>query len=104
MHIEIRTDSHIHGGDLGPFVESTVGSVLAPFASQITRVEVHLSDDNAGKGGADDKRCMIEARLEGRKPQAVNHNADTVEQAIKGAADKMKRVLDTTLGKLRDGH
>lgn len=102
MHIEIRTDSHIHGGDVGPYIERTVGSVLAPFVSQITRVEVHLNDANAGKGGADDKRCMIEARLEGRKPQAVTHNADTVEQAVRGAADKMKRLLDSALGKLRD--
>jgi len=104
MHIEIRTDSHIQGGDLGPYVERTVGSVLAPFAAQITRIEVHLNDANAGKGGADDKRCMIEARLEGLKPQAVTHNADTVETAIKGAADKMKRLLDSTKGKLDDAH
>ena len=103
MHIEIRTDSHIHAGDLGPYVERTVGSVLAPFVPQITRVEVHLNDANAGKSGADDKRCMIEARLEGLKPQAVTHNAETVEQAIKGAADKMKRALDSAIGKLRDG-
>jgi len=104
MHIEIRTDSHINGGDLSPFVERTVGSVLAPFATQITRIDVHLNDANAGKGGANDKRCMIEARLEGLKPQAVTHNADTVEQAIKGAADKMKRLLDSTKGKLGDAH
>jgi len=104
MHIEIRTDSHINGGQLGPYVERTVGAVLAPFAAQITRIELHLNDDNAGKGGAQDKRCMIEARVEGRKPQAVTHNADTVEQAIKGAADKMKRLLDSSIGKLRDGH
>jgi hypothetical protein len=104
MHIEISTDSHIHGGDLGPHVDSVVGTVLAPFASRITRIEVHLTDENAGKGGAGDKRCMMEARLQGLKPQAVTHNADTVELAIKGAADKMKRLLDSTLGKLRDGH
>ncbi|MEZ5818384.1 MAG: HPF/RaiA family ribosome-associated protein [Hyphomicrobiaceae bacterium] len=104
MHIEIRTDSHIHGGDLGPHVERVVGSVLGPFKAQITRVEVHLTDENGGKGGANDKRCVMEARLEGRKPQAATHNAETVEQAIKGAADKLKRVLDSTLGRLRDGH
>ncbi len=104
MHIEIRTDSHIHGGDLGPFVERTVGSVLAAFTPQITRVEVHLHDTNGGKGGKDDKECTLEARLEGRKPQAVTHKADTVELAVKGAADKMKRVLDSALGRLREGH
>jgi hypothetical protein len=103
MHIEIRTDNHIQAGDLGPYVERTVGSLLAPYVSRMTRIDVHLQDANGGKGGADDKRCMIEARLEGRKPQAVTHNADTVEQAIKGAADKMKRALDNAIGKLRDG-
>jgi hypothetical protein len=102
MHIEIRTDSHIQGGDLGPYVDRTVGSVLAAHVAQITRIDVHLNDTNGGKGGADDKRCVIEARLEGRKPQAVTHTADTVEQAIKGAADKMKRALDSALGKLRE--
>jgi hypothetical protein len=45
---------------------------------------------------------MMEARLQGRKPQAVTHNAETVEQAIKGAADKLRRVLDSSLGRLDD--
>jgi hypothetical protein len=102
MHIEISTDNNIRGGDLGPHVESVVGAVLGHLASQITRVEVHLTDENAGKRGPDDKRCVMEARLQGRKPQAVTHNAETVEQAIKGAADKLRRVLDSSLGRLDD--
>jgi hypothetical protein len=100
MHIEISTDNNIRGGDLGPHVESVLAAVLGPLASQITRVEVHLTDENAGKRGPDDKRCMMEARLQGRKPQAVTHNAETVEQAVKGAADKLRRVLDSSLGRL----
>ncbi|MGE0701962.1 MAG: HPF/RaiA family ribosome-associated protein [Hyphomicrobiaceae bacterium] len=102
MHIEISTDNNIKGSGLGPHVDSVVESALGHLASQITRVEVHLSDENAGKGGSDDKRCVMEARLEGRKPQAATHSAATVEQAIKGAADKLKRVLESTLGRLGD--
>jgi hypothetical protein len=47
MHIEISTDNHIRGGDLGPHVERVVGAVLGHLASQITRVEVHLTDESA---------------------------------------------------------
>jgi len=66
----------------------------------ITRVEVHLSDENAGKAGSHDKRCMIEARLEGHQPIAVTDEAETLGQAIGGAAEKLKHSLDHTLGRL----
>ena len=56
-----------------------------------------LETSNAGKTGPDDKHCMIEARLEGRQPTAVTHIAATLDQAVKGAADKMKRSLESTL-------
>ena len=45
---------------------------------------------------------MMEARLEGRQPIAVTHQAATVEQAIDGAADKLKRSIESTLGRLRE--
>jgi uncharacterized protein YjbJ (UPF0337 family) len=45
---------------------------------------------------------MIEARLEGRQPTAVKHAAATLDQAAKGAADKLKSSLESTLGRLRD--
>jgi hypothetical protein len=61
---------------------------------------VHLSDENAEKGGASDKRCVIEARLEGRKPEAVSNKAASLEAAYSGAAKKLHRVLEGTLGKL----
>ena len=103
MHIELSTDSNIQGSeDLATHVKGVVQNALSHYDAQITRVEVHLSDANADKGGQDDKRCMIEARLEGRQPTAVTHAAATLEQAVKGAADKLKRSLESTLGRLRD--
>jgi len=60
-------------------------------------VEVHLSDVNSDKGGQNDKRCMMEARLEGRQPTAVTHQATTLDQAIDGATDKLKRSIERTL-------
>ncbi len=102
MKIEISTDSHINGSGLEPSVERLATAALTPHVPKITRLEVHLTDVNGGKGGADDKRCMMEARLEGRQPEAATHSADTVEKAIKGAAEKLRRVLDTSIGRLRD--
>ena len=103
MHIEISTDNNISGSDgLTSHVKGIVEKSLAQFGEQITRIEVHLSDANAGKSGQDDKHCMIEARVEGRQPTAVTHAAETLDSAARGAADKLKRSLESTLVRLRD--
>jgi len=103
VQIQTNTDRHIQGSDaLSSQVETAVTSALDRFIDRVTRVEVHLSDENSGKGGSHDKRCMMEARLEGRSPTAVTHEAATVEAAIDGAAAKLARSIESTLGRLRD--
>ena len=79
-------------------VESTIGHL----ADHITRIEVHLSDENNEKGGNRDKRCLMEARLKGHQPIAVTNEAETIDLAIAGAADRLKSSLDHTLGRLSD--
>ncbi len=101
MKIQVNTDKNIQGDDaLIASASEIVSAALKRFSDQITRVELHLSDENAHKGGLDDKRCLIEVRLKGLQPATTSHQAATVEQAIAGAADKMKRALETTLEKL----
>lgn len=104
MKILVNTDRNIEGREqLAAQVISTVEGALSRFSHQITRVEVHLSDVNSdSKGGNDDLRCLMEARLEGRQPIAVTHQAATVDQAIDGAAEKLKSLIESTLGRLRD--
>ena len=104
MQIQINTDRHIEGHEaLAAQVSSVVESALSRISDYITRVEVHLSDENsAKKGGNDDIRCVMEARLEGRQPSAVTHQAATVDQAVDGAAEKLIRMIESTLGQLRD--
>lgn len=102
MHIRVNTDRNIEGSDrLASNMEAIVRDAIARFADRITRVEMHLSDENSrDKGGTADKRCLLEARLAGLRPVVVSHVADSVEQAVDGAAEKLARSLDHTLGRL----
>lgn len=101
MKVQLNTDNHIQGDDtLAQHVESVVESALGRFNGQVSRVEVHLSDVNAGKSGPTDKHCTMEARIDGRAPLAATEEAGTVRDAIAGAARKLQRVLDSSLGKM----
>jgi ribosome-associated translation inhibitor RaiA len=103
MKIQINSDNNITASEqLTEQAKATVASTLGHLAEHISRVEVHLSDENSNKGGTKDKRCMMEARLEGHQPIAVTDEAETIAQAIAGAADKLKHSLDRTLGRLID--
>jgi len=102
MLIQLNTDSNILENEaLAQQIESILTDALARFTQHITRVEVHLSNVNSdAKQGAEDMRCLLEARLTGRQPTAVSHQAATLEQAVNGAADKLKNSLESTLGRL----
>ncbi|WP_145111207.1 HPF/RaiA family ribosome-associated protein [Cereibacter sediminicola] len=100
MRIQINTDDNIEGIDsLTSRFEAEIAGGLSRFSDQITAVEVHLSDENAGKGGSDDKRCLLEARPTGSAPVAVRHQAATPDEALSGAVQKMQRKLQSELGR-----
>jgi len=103
MHVQVNADNQVKDReDLVQRVESDVRSALARFADQITRVEVHLGDDNGERGGGIDKRCSIEARLAHRQPQTTVDQGPSLEMAFNGAVKKLVRLLDSSLGKVRD--
>ena len=104
MQIQIHTDHNIEGHQaLAAQISGVVENVLGRFSDHITQVQVHLSDENSDKkGGNDDIRCMMEARLEGRQPIAVTLHAATLDQAVDGAADKLTNLIESTLGRMHD--
>lgn len=104
MKVQINTDHNIEGHEaLAAQVSGVVENALSSVSDHITRVEVHLSDENSDKkSGQHDMRCMLEARLEGRQPIAVTNQAATLDQAVDGAADKLTRLIESTLGRGRD--
>jgi hypothetical protein len=100
--VQINTSNHIERIEgLDQELEGLVRDALDRFEEQLTRVEIHLGDENSeAKGGVMDIRCTVEARLAGRAPIAVSHYGATVEQATEGALKKMRSSLDTVIGKL----
>jgi hypothetical protein len=73
---------------------------LVRFRDELTRVEVQLSDEAKGKNSGQDMRCMLEGRLNSHAPVAVTHNADNMDDAIRGATRKLIHALEHTLGRL----
>jgi ribosomal subunit interface protein len=103
MQIQTNTDNTIEGHEpLSRHVESVVKEALSRFSEHITRVEVHLSETNDSKRSSGDHRCLMEARIEGHPPIAASDHAASLHQAIHGAAEKLKRSIDSTLGRIND--
>jgi len=84
------------------FVEYKINTEFERFADQITRVEVHLHDDNGGKAGSHDKRCVLEARPAGLQPVVAEHASDDLDKAVAEAVGKLSRVLKKTFDKRRE--
>ena len=105
MTIQLNTDNNlsIHEA-FGNKLENLLSEELSKFSEHITRLEVHLSDENGSKEGQNDKRCLLEARLEGRQPIAVTALANTSELAVNSAIDKLKAALGTILGRISSHH
>jgi ribosome-associated translation inhibitor RaiA len=104
MHVQVNTDKNIPGDErLIEYTEALIQDSLARFVDRVTRVEVHLADENgADKHAGDDKRCSLEARLAGMQPVAVTHRAATVKDALSGAVDKLEKMLNGIAEKEQD--
>jgi hypothetical protein len=102
MELQFNTSNQI---DATPEMEARAAEIvegaLSRFASRLTRVELHLGDENSPqKGGSADIRCTLEARPEGLRPMAVTHHDADPDAAMRGAAKKLARALDNEFGKL----
>jgi ribosome-associated translation inhibitor RaiA len=102
MLVQINTDKNIEGHKrMNDFFEEEVKKDLGRFDDLVTRVEVHLEDENGDKAGKNDKKCVIEARIEKKNPIAVTSHGDTPEKAFYEALHKLKRTLTTEKEKIK---
>lgn len=103
MQIQVHCDNHTESNTrLVEWVTDSVTSKLGRFDESLTRIVVHISDENGEKAGAHDKRCQMEARPKGQQPISVSHKADSVNLAVDGAVEKLHAALTSLFGKLRD--
>ena len=101
MQVQVNHDNHVRiGEEVAERLKRVLESSLSQFADRITRIEMHLGDENAGKHGDSDKRCMLEARMSNLQPIAVTHHAETLQLAIDGALERLDHALSHAIGKL----
>src|SRR4051794_31319030 len=66
MQVKVVGDNHVKAtAELARDVEASAETALKRFGQQITRVEVHLADENSHKRGDSDKQCTVEAHVAG---------------------------------------
>lgn len=101
MQIQVNSDSNIHVSEqFVSEIKAELEDSFRRYENQLTRLEVHLGDENSHKGGERDKRCLLEARMAGLDPIVASDYSDSLDAAISGAVAKLDKLLDKTLGKL----
>jgi ribosome-associated translation inhibitor RaiA len=94
MQVHVETDNHVEGREkLIEHVEGVMRDAVDRFEGQVT---------HGDKSGANDMRCLLEARVAGLKNIAVSHQAESLHFAIEGAAAKLTKALESALGKAHD--
>jgi ribosomal subunit interface protein len=101
MQIQINSDHQINPSpELANGIRTLIHDALDRYSDRITRVEVHLNDQNSVKGGSNDKRCLMEARVAGVGPIDAEHEAESLQLAIDGAMEKLERAIEHKLGRI----
>lgn len=94
MLVQINFGDVQHSPAIVSWTEDRIGAQLGHLTQKLTRVEVHLRDDSSpSKFSPDDKRCVMEGRIAGRRPVAVEHSGDDLYQVIDEAAGKLSRAV-----------
>ena len=103
MQVQVRHDDNLPG-DRNDWIANTVEGALERYADQITTVEVHFADEDGPKNADGTIRCTIEVRPAGFNPLAVTSHSSDMPGALDGALEKIERMLDSQLGRVRDHH
>lgn len=100
MQVQFNSDSSVMGTEnVATRIEAQLRDRLGRFEDRLTRLEVHVRDENGRKGGDDDKTCVIEARIRSEAPVSVTGHASDVDSAARVAGSKMARLLEHHFGK-----
>jgi ribosome-associated translation inhibitor RaiA len=101
MQILINSDKNIamHAA-LSASIEAELHHLLDRFDCHLTRIDVFLTDENNGKPGLQDIRCILEARPRDHQSLTVTDDSKDIQTAVSGAAKKMQHLLESTYGRI----
>lgn len=103
MQVLVHTDHSVEGGqELLDRIAADVESGLAHLADRLVRLDVHLAADVAGHGDADTFRCTLRTEPRGLNAAATTHHASTPEEAVAGATERLRHLLQHEID--RQGH
>lgn len=102
MLIQFRSSNIPVSQELEEQLSGFIEKSLKRFTGRITRIEVHLEDENSHRGGKDDKRCSMEVRPVNLEPIIVTSKSDSVIKAVREASDKSRASLEKVIGKLNN--
>lgn len=102
MQIQINAGDVHTSESIQQRVEQELEAALDQWRDRVTRVEVHLHDDDGPKHSDTDKRCVMEVRLAGRQPMVVEHSCDDMYTSIQAAASKLRKVVGRAVERERD--
>lgn len=102
MIIQFNADKNLHISEAyAQKMKDILIKELDRFADLLTRIEIHLTDENSSRKTKDDKRCTLEAKLKTKNPLAVSGMGDTYDNAVTGAIHKLQAALDHAVGKMK---
>ena len=94
MLVQINFGDVQHSEAIESWARERISAQLGHLAEKLTRVEVHLRDDNsATRSSDDDKRCVMEGRIAGQRPLAVDHSGRDLYKVIDETAGKLARAV-----------
>lgn len=97
MQLEIEPERLDVTEALEQHVRRSLSTVDRRWGDRITRVTLYLKDLNSQQKGGVDKHCTFEARVAGMDPLIAEDTAADAYDAVKGAADKLERVVEHAL-------
>ncbi|PZR36422.1 MAG: hypothetical protein DI538_13905 [Azospira oryzae] len=95
MIFQFNTDRTIHGDQQQQeYFETLITQEINRYRNHISRIDVHLSDENGNKKGGTKVRCLLEAQILHNPPIVVIDQSNTVDLAVAGALRKLKTSLE----------
>lgn len=103
MKVHVHTDRNlVIDAEIEARLAATTAAALASFGPRIIRVDLHLTDQSAGRKTGAHVRCRAEARPSGLSPVTVSFDAGDVKTALDGAVAALVSALDHTFTRLTD--